>query len=132
MKDKVVLVDIDKLKIHEAVDKKKVEGLERQIKKDGFLKNPVVADKKTLVVLDGHHRLAALKKMGAKKIPVFLVDYKSNKVRVYLRRKKLMIKIIKEKVIEMGLSNRVFPFKTTRHLLSFRPRNINIKIKKLF
>jgi len=131
MKRKVVLVKIDKLKSHEAVNPRRLVNLKRQIKSDGFLRNPVVVDKKTLVVLDGHHRMVALKRMGCQKIAVYLVDYENNDVRVYLRRKKLRIKLLKEIVIKRAIEGRNLPFKTTRHLLSYRPREIRMKIKKL-
>jgi len=131
MKKKIALLLINKLKPHEAVCQKRVLGLMGKIKKEGYLKNPVVVDKETLVILDGHHRLAALKKIGLKRIPAFLIDYKNSKVKVYLRRKELLTTLIKEAVIRKALSNQVFPKKTTRHLLGYRPRNINIKLKRL-
>ncbi|HUV46669.1 MAG TPA: ParB N-terminal domain-containing protein [Candidatus Bathyarchaeia archaeon] len=131
MKKKITLLLINKLKTHEAVCQRRVLELMGQIKKEGYLKNPVVVDKETLVLLDGHHRLAALKKIGVKRIPAFLIDYKNSKVKVYLRRKELLTDLIKEAVIRKALINQVFPQKTTRHLLGYRPRNINIKLKNL-
>jgi len=131
MKTSVVLLPINQLKNHEAVYQGQVRKLVREISRDGCLKNPVVADKKTKVLLDGHHRVAALKKLGVRKAPVFLVDYKSRRIKVYLRRKELMADLIKEAVVKVGLSDRVFPYKTTRHLLKSRPKNINVRIEKL-
>jgi hypothetical protein len=132
MKKKIALLLIKKLKTHEAICPKRVLQLMEKIKKEGYLKSPVVADERTLVLLDGHHRLAALKKLGAKKVAVFLVDYKNNEVKVYLRRKEILIDLIKGAVIQKALANQVFPIKTTRHLLKNRPRNINIKLESLF
>ncbi|GAG02374.1 unnamed protein product, partial [marine sediment metagenome] len=77
------LVSINKLKSHEAVNKKHLDVLLGEIKKDGVLKHPVVVDRKTNVILDGHHRVTALKKLGIKKIPVYLVDYMNKEIRVY-------------------------------------------------
>ena len=88
MNNGVVLMSISKLKRHEAIDPKRLLELMAQIKNDGYLKNPIVVDKDSLVILDGHHRLKALKTLGYQKIPTFLVDYQSGRVRVYLRRKK--------------------------------------------
>ena len=143
---------IEKLKAHEAVNPKHVGELVRQLRLDRCFKSPVVADKKTLVVLDGHHRLAAGKKLGLTKIPVYLVNYFDVSIRVYLRRKKMNlprpggrgfffsfaslgkmdIQNIKNSVIDMGLSNNVFPKKTTRHLLPYRPRQINVPLEECF
>jgi uncharacterized protein (DUF1015 family) len=131
MKNKIRLLAIDRLRDHEAVNKKRLKELVAQLEKVGYIKNPVVVDEKTLVVLDGHHRLAALKKLGINRIPCYLVDYASDEVKVYLRRKELMSTVIKKAVINMGISNRVFPQKTTRHLLKSRPRKVNIRLEAL-
>jgi len=131
MNNGVALIAIGKLRSHEAVSSKRVRELVERIRKDGCLKNPVVADQETLVVLDGHHRVAALKRLGVKKAPVSLVDYKNGEVRVYLRQKEILMKLIKEAVIQKGLSGEVFPAKTTRHLIQSRVRNINYRLKKL-
>jgi ParB-like chromosome segregation protein Spo0J len=82
-------------------------------------------------VLDGHHRLNALKKLGYKKIPVFLVNYRSKDIRVYLRRKNIFMDLLKKMVIKSGKEKRLFPDKTTRHLLKYRPKNIKVDLKML-
>jgi hypothetical protein len=130
-REKVSLVEVDRLRTHEAVRKRRVRELVEEIRKESGLKRPVVVDRDSLVVLDGHHRLAALREMGVKKAPVFLVDYFSDQVKVYLRRKELMMKLIKEAVIRMGLSSQVFGCKTTRHLVRDRPRGVKIGLDKL-
>lgn len=131
MKKSITLIDIDKLKSHEAIDFQRLGELVERIRRDGHLKNPIVVDRKSLVVLDGHHRLKALKILGCTKIPAFLVDYKSNNVRVYLRRKELIMELIKEAVITRGKNRKPFPYKTTCHLLKYRPTGINMDLKKL-
>ena len=47
-----------------------------------MLKHPIIADVNTLVVLDGMHRVAALRKIRCRYIPVCLIDYNSPKVNV--------------------------------------------------
>ena len=131
MKNKVVLLDINKLKPHEAVDKKRLAFLLERIKKDRYLKNPVVVEKKYLIILDGHHRVAGLKQLGVNKIPAYLVNYQSNNIKVTLRRKEFIFKDIKQAVIDYCLLGKIFPSKTTRHLIKNRPKNINIKISQL-
>lgn len=132
MRNRIVLLNIDKLKAHEAVDKKRLIDLLAKIKNDRYLKNPVVVEDKHFIIIDGHHRVAALKKIGAKKIPSYLINYQNKNIRVFLRRSNLIVKNIKEAVIKLGLSNNTFPYKTTRHYIKNRPRNIKIKLNKLF
>lgn len=52
------------------------EGLER----DGVLLNPVLADRRSGLILDGQHRVAALAALGCGGIPCQLVDYLSAQV----------------------------------------------------
>jgi len=67
------------------------------------------------VVLDGQHRLAALKALGAKLVPAFLVNYRSPWVKVSSWRPG--VRVSKEMVIEAGLSGRKLPPKTSRHVV---------------
>jgi hypothetical protein len=56
--------------------------LVKTISEDGLLKHPIIVDRKTLVVLDGMHRVAALKRLNCKKIPVCLIDYENPAISV--------------------------------------------------
>ncbi len=76
----LALVELDKLHIHEEIIPEMLEALAKAIKEDGMARHPVIADIKTLVVLDGMHRVTAFGKLGYKYLPVCLVDYKSPKI----------------------------------------------------
>lgn len=76
------LLEIDKLKSHEEIIPEKLNSLIDEIKRDGVIKEPVIVDKETLVVLDGHHRVEALRKLGCRLIPVLLVNYFDPSIRV--------------------------------------------------
>jgi hypothetical protein len=131
MKRRVVLLPIEKLKVHEETGEKRVGELVEKIRKDGVLKNPVVVERRNFVVLDGHHRLAALKRLGMKLIPVQLVNYEDGDLKVYLRRRELLMQVIKEAVIGRAVRGKVFPRKTTRHLIGEKIRNAGVRIEKL-
>jgi len=132
MKNKISLININKLKNHEMVCLKRLKRVKDNLLVKGYIKNPVVVDRKNNIILDGHHRVAALKQLCVNKVPAFLVNYQDKNVRVFLRRKLKLAGSIKQTVIKNSLSNVLFPSKTTRHLIKNRPRNINFKISKLF
>ena len=71
----IKLEEVEKLHIHEEVIPDILRKLTEEIRADGYLKHPVIVDLKTLVVLDGMHRLAAIENLGCRFIPVCLVDY---------------------------------------------------------
>lgn len=110
------LTPIEALKPHEHVDPDRLSSLTRRILTDGVLKKPIVADHRTNVVLDGHHRLQALKLLGCQLIPVIYVDY--NDPRIVVETFKKHMELTKEMVVEAGLNGRPFPPKTSKHMVS--------------
>ena len=70
---KIKLVDLSSLISHEKINKVRLSQVIRDITTAGCIKHPVVVDKKSRVILDGHHRFNALKKLGYKKTPDFFI-----------------------------------------------------------
>jgi hypothetical protein len=78
----IEILDIDQVHIHEEIVPELLRVLLEDLKSRRMVMDPLLIDKKTKVVLDGMHRLAALKKMGYRYLPVCGVNYKSPKVKV--------------------------------------------------
>lgn len=106
-------VKISTLKGHEKVDAQKLADLKNQIESDGILKRSIAVDVNTNVVLDGHHRTAALKLLGCSKIPVLFVDYKSSEIGVKTSEKGE--ECPKSRVIEAALKGQLLSPKSTWH-----------------
>ncbi|MCX6816397.1 MAG: ParB N-terminal domain-containing protein [Candidatus Beckwithbacteria bacterium] len=129
MRQGVRLVAIDKLRAHEEVSPQRLALVMSLINQKGIIVNPVIIDKKTRIILDGHHRVESLKRLGYRLVPAMSVDYFSDQVRVYSRRRNM--RIFKEKVVAAALKKQVFPQKTTRHLIKNRIRGVKIKLNQL-
>lgn len=114
---KSVLISV--LKPHEAVDGEKVTILASEFAQGVVLRNPIIVARESMVILDGHHRVAAYVKRGEKMISAVLVDYFSNDVQVSLRRGDIECRLIKESVLQRAQSGNVFPVKTTRHIIQY-------------
>ena len=71
----ISIEEVNRLHIHEEVISDVAEKLASKIKSEGQFTNPIMADEKSLVVLDGMHRVAAVQKLGYRFLPVCLVDY---------------------------------------------------------
>jgi len=78
----IALVDTDGLLLHEETIPEMLEALIRRIEGDGALRAPVIADRETLVVLDGMHRVKALKRLDCRFTCVCLVNYMDPEIRV--------------------------------------------------
>lgn len=74
------LEKLDSLKPHEKTDPKAVDQLAQEIETDGIQKDPIIVEKESRVVLDGMHRLAALKKLSCKNALSYFVPYKDVRV----------------------------------------------------
>lgn len=75
MKIDVRLLEIDKLLPHEYPNYEKLPRLCTEIINDGFIKDPVQCYKykDKYIILDGHHRVEAIKNLGGKFVPAQIV-----------------------------------------------------------
>ncbi len=125
----IKIVLIEDLKPHEQVIEENLKKLIADLKRRKLIINPVIVDENNMVILDGHHRVAALKKLGYAKAPVYFVNYYDKSVRVVSRRKN--IRIDKKLVVARALANWLFPPKTTKHYIAGRPKKINVHLDEL-
>ncbi len=113
--ERVCLIDLEELKEHEEIRPDYLEELKNEILSDGILKMPIAVDRKTYIILDGHHRLHALKKIGCKKIPAVLVDYHSPDIEVIPWREGE--KVTKEMIVATALAGKRMQPKTSKHMI---------------
>jgi hypothetical protein len=70
------------LKPHEETVAEDLERLVSALKDNPVLRHPIIADQRTGIVLDGTHRLAAIKQLKCNFIPSALVDYEDPQVTI--------------------------------------------------
>lgn len=126
----VQLVPAESLRPHEQVVPAKVEELARFLDREGVVRLAVVADEATRVVLDGHHRLAALKRLGCRLVPAILIDYLRPDVRVGTWRDGEEPPR-KDEVVRHALDGKLYPPKTTRHFFPWRLREEPVRLDDL-
>jgi hypothetical protein len=73
----IALVEIDELLLHEETISGSLERLTEEIERSGILRSPVIVGGESLVVLDGMHRVKALRRLGCRFMCVCFVDYAS-------------------------------------------------------
>jgi len=78
----IAILETESLILHEETIPIILEKLIQSIKDDGILRDPVVVDRDSLVVLDGMHRVKALRTLGCRLTCACLVDYKSPEIKV--------------------------------------------------
>ena len=129
---KVQLVPVEFLRPHEEVIPKNVDQLERMtLKWDAYTK-PLLVDRSTGTILDGHHRYEIAKRLELKCLPCVLVDYLSDEsIKIILWPNSKWTSIDKRDVIDAALNGNLMPPKTSRHLLSEDLPPISVSLSRL-
>jgi hypothetical protein len=125
----ITLVPINALRQHEQILHENMMRVRRDLVRDGMIKDPIIVDQRTMVILDGHHRYNVLKRMGCKYVPVYLVDYDSDHISVVAWR--TGEHVTKAEVMRAGLTGNLMPAKTSRHVLPDRPHGVNVPLAVL-
>lgn len=129
----ISFVNINWLKEHEQiVSEERVQKLHDAIVGWNAYKLPLLVDSRSGAILDGHHRYAVGRMMGLSRLPVVLVDYlNDDSISVDVWPECGFDCLTKEDVVEMSLSDRVYPPKTSKHefVASFTP--IDVPLSKL-
>lgn len=117
-------------KPHEKTKPDVLRKIKNEIKNDGILKRAILVDKNTNVVIDGHHRLEALRQMGYSKIGVQFIDYQLPEIKVESWKRDGYI--TKEMVINAGISGKKLPPKISKNLISINGKDFHVsKIEKV-
>ncbi len=114
------LVDVGVLRAHEKLQAELLDRTTDEIRTDGYLKRPILVADEHFIILDGHHRFAALKALGCRRIPSYVIDYFSDVVDLTTWPNAVVKEVRKEEVIRRGLSDDPFPPKTTRHIMRIK------------
>ena len=81
-------MSINELLLHEDENVERTAKLQERIRADGFLRNPVIVAKAAgpsqlhYLLLDGVHRISALRNLGCRDVVAQLIDYSSEGVKV--------------------------------------------------
>ena len=127
------LVDLPWLKPHEeVVSEQRVVDLLKATEKWGAYVSPLLVDKVTGAILDGHHRYHVGVRLGLKRVPAVLVDYAGDpSITVDVWEGCGLDCLTKHQVLAMAKSPHVFPPKTSRHSFSDALPNISVPLSTL-
>lgn len=108
------IIPLDNLLPHEKINRDHAKQMAEDIRTRGVLRKPIWVARGHNVILNGHHRWAALKMLGTSHIPAWVLDYEDDSI-VTISRWNPGPPISKKEVIRRALARRSFPPKTTRH-----------------
>ncbi|MFX1577956.1 MAG: ParB N-terminal domain-containing protein [Promethearchaeota archaeon] len=79
----IKFLSVESLFTHEETIPTALNQLKNELVEEQVLKHPIIVDAETHVVLDGMHRVAALKSLDCNIVPVCLVDYQNPAIELY-------------------------------------------------
>ncbi len=106
---------------HEETDASYRQALKKEMAENRYVR-PIVADRQSGTVLDGHHRLHAARELGLVRIPVVFLDYGDGAIVVESWR--AGSPVAKKDVLDRAKEGSLFAPKTTKHM--FQGRHVSL------
>ena len=113
--NELLLLNPSELRPHEKVEEDRVERIVALLRGRAHFFPPLLVDAASKVILDGHHRFQASRKLGCERIPCYAIDYLRDDG-VILESWREDMTFSKQDVIDKGKSGDLYPIKTTRHI----------------
>ena len=126
----IALVPLSALRPHERVIGERLEALIEDLSKRGVILKPILVDAKTLVILDGHHRVEALRALGKPRVPAVMVDYDDDKC-IQVGSWREGWRVTKELVRERGVKGKLLPPRPSRHKPLFPVPDVSLPLSML-
>ncbi len=116
------LCSLASLTPHEHYNEQEARAIADDIIRNGEVRDPLLIDLRRKIILDGHHRFAALKDiLKLRQAPCYLIDYDGPDISVYSWRED--VAVTKSDVIAAASSRKLLPEKTSRHELRLETRS---------
>jgi len=110
----VVLIPVERILPNEEHDAARLVEVQDSIERTGRWTAPIVLERESLAVMDGHHRLAAARALSFVRVPCVLLDYAEVKV----ESRRPGIDVDGAQIVARSRACRLYPPKTTRHVFS--------------
>ena len=128
----VELVPLEVLRPHEQVIERKVDQLERMTHRWNAYTKPLLLDRTTGTILDGHHRYHVAQRIDLQCVPCVLINYlEDESIELDLWPNSGRDSISKQDVVDAALSGELMSPKTSRHRLSDHLPPIAIPLSRL-
>ena len=114
----VELVDVSLLHPHEDIKERNRDKLLEMTQKWGGFTKPLLVDSITFTILDGHHRFDVACCLQLSKVPAIMLDYLTDdRISVAVWPGRELESISKQDIVDMALSEELFPPKTSKHTI---------------
>ena len=128
----VTLIPVGDLRAHEEIKPNHLRRMIDKLRTQGHYHKPILVDRDSGCILDGHHRWPAAKALELSRVPAIELDYlEDDRIEVDVWPTAALETISKEDVLSMAASEEVFPAKTSRHTVRFEIPRIEVGFDEL-
>lgn len=111
---KITVLPIQALRPHERVRYMNVLIVLWSVWRTGTFTHPILVDRESGTILDGHHRYFACRLLGCSRVPCYVTDYHTD-TRITVGSWRPDYVVTKELVTQYAQSGKLMPHKTSRH-----------------
>jgi ParB-like chromosome segregation protein Spo0J len=108
----IELIPIERILPNEEHDEARLLEVLDSMTRSGRWTVPIVLERASLAVMDGHHRLAAARRLSLPRVPCVLLDY----AQVDVQARRPEFRVDAAHIVARSLARNLYPPKTTRHI----------------
>jgi len=128
----VDIVEMAWLRPHEEVRRPRVDELRHNLLEQGIMHTPILVDRASGTILDGHHRYTASLELGLVRIPAMMFDYlEDESITVDVWPDAERTSITKEDIVALAARGERLAPKTSRHTLPAEVPHIAVPLDDL-
>lgn len=120
---------VDALRPTEEVDPAAVARLKDRVERLGVWTHPILVERDSLAILDGHHRYHVARALGLKVVPAAVATYDDERLELSSWREDM--RFFARDVIRAAEQGTLLPPKSTRHHLRVEPPRVALPIARL-
>lgn len=126
------LVEVARLRPHEQTLPWRVEEMVEKIQRNDFFHKPLLVDRSTMTILDGHHRHQASLRLGLKRVPAMVFDYgEDERIVVEARPPADPESVSKALVVQMAANGLLMEPKSSKHSINVEVPRLRIPLEAL-
>lgn len=125
----VALLETNSVSPHEECVSDILREIELSLSQKRIVEKSLLVGLESRIILDGHHRYSALKRLGCRYVPAVLLREDNDTFSLASRRPEF--EITHRMVVEMVRSGKRFPPKTTRYCTRYEVGEINLCLSYL-
>ncbi|MBN3790972.1 ParB N-terminal domain-containing protein [Burkholderia sp. Ac-20353] len=108
----IELIPTERILPNEEHDETRLLEVLDSIARSGRWTAPIVLERASFAVMDGHHRLAAARRLSLPRVPCVLLDY----AQVGVETRRPDFRVDGEQIVARSRARVLYPPKTTRHI----------------